>query len=121
MKAERRHELQTNSLALWLRYRAPDLWQKYGTYILLGVVVIALLAVIIHNRMQKPRLDAERAEAHLANAREVIGQLRGGQIVKLDEARQARNFIKQAMEASSKPLVQARAYLALGDYYWALY
>src|SRR5688500_5305501 len=110
MKAERRHELQTNTLALWLRYRAPDLWQKYGTYILLGVVVVALLAVIIHTRMQKPRLDAERAAAHLANAREVIGQLRSGQVAKLEDARQARNFIKQAMEASGKPVVQGRAY-----------
>lgn len=121
MKAERRHELQTNSLALWLRYRAPDLWQKYGNYALLTLVVIALVAVIIHNRIQKPKRDAERAATHLAQARDVIFQLRQGLLEKLDDARQARSHINQAMEASSNPVVQARAYLALGDYYWAMY
>jgi hypothetical protein len=121
MKAERRHELQTNSLALWMRYRAPDLWQKYGNYILLGVVVAALLAVIIHNRIQKPTRDAERAATHLANAREIIEQLRHGLLPRLEDARQARSFINQAMEASSNPTVQARSYLALGDYHWAMY
>src|SRR5207253_7843671 len=40
MKAERRHELQTNTLALWLRWKGPEVWAKYGTHILLGVIII---------------------------------------------------------------------------------
>ena len=61
MKAERRHELQTNTLALWLRWKAPELWAKYGTHILLGIIIVMLGIVLIRHLMNKPVEEANRA------------------------------------------------------------
>jgi len=43
MKAERRHELQTNSLAQALQ-NFPQFMQQYGTKIIIAIVLIVLLA-----------------------------------------------------------------------------
>ena len=72
MKAERRHELQTNTLALWLRWKAPDLWAKYGTHILLGVIIILLGIVVIRHLINKPTEEANRAAELLTSFR--VGQ-----------------------------------------------
>jgi len=58
MKAERRHELQTNTLALWLRWRAPEIWAKFGTHILLGVIIVLLAVVLVRHLMNKPVEEA---------------------------------------------------------------
>jgi hypothetical protein len=120
MKAERRHELQTNTLALWLRWRAPELWAKYGTHILLGVIIVMLGVVLIRHLMNKPVEEAHRAADYLISAREGINDLNAG-TKSPGEARGILTQIQQAMEQSKRPEVQSEAQLALGDYYWALF
>src|SRR5881394_1255006 len=120
MKAERRHELQTNTLALWLRWRAPELWAKYGTHILLGVILVMLGVVLIRHLMNKPVEEATRASDYLTTAREQIRELSDGNRSP-GEARTILTQIQQAMEQSKRPEIQSEAQLALGDYYWALF
>src|SRR5258706_5301666 len=120
MKAERRHELQTNTLALWLRWKAPELWAKFGTHILLGIIIVMLGIVLIRHLMNKPVEEAHRAADYLISAREGINDLNAGN-KSPGEARGILTQIQQAMEQSKRPEVQSEAQLALGDYYWALF
>jgi hypothetical protein len=119
MKAERRHELQTNSLALWLHWKGPELAQKYGTHILMGVIVLALAVVLIRWRLEKPKTDEQRAIDRLSVARGFIGELEGG-MIRPGDAAQAAKLINDAMEQSDAPIVQAQGYVTLGNYYWTL-
>ena len=120
MKAERRHELQTNTLALWLRWKGPEVWAKYGTHILLGVIIILLGIVVIRHLINKPTEEANRAAELLAMAREGIGEISDGRRT-AGEARTVLTQIQQAMEQSKRPEIQSEAELALADYYWALF
>jgi hypothetical protein len=120
MKAERRHELQTNTLALWLRWKAPELWAKYGTHILLGIIIVMLGIVLIRHLMNKPVEEANRAADYLVSAREGIRELSDG-VKSPGEARSVLTQIQQAMEQSKRPEIQSEGQLALGDYYWALF
>jgi hypothetical protein len=119
MKAERRHELQTNSLALWISWKGPELAKKYGTQALLGVLIAALAVALIRWRMEKPKLDEQRAVDKLSVARGFIGELENHEI-RPGDAAQAAKLINDAMEQSDTPAVQAQGYMALGDYYWNL-
>lgn len=120
MKSERRHELQTNSLALWLRWRAPQLWEQYGNRILLGLILVALLFLFIRWRINAPREAAARASFALAQAEQQVDALQqfaatpgsAGEVPKL---------IQTAIQESDAPHIQGRALMVLGDYYWALY
>ncbi|MGE5612617.1 MAG: hypothetical protein ACM359_25435 [Bacillota bacterium] len=118
MKAERRHELETNSLALWLRWRAPQLWEQYGTRILLGILVLALAIVLLRYRLNAPVKAAAEATENLAAARSLIAELRVG--TPPGQVSQAVKLISDALNRSDAPQIQAEAYLTLGDYYWAL-
>jgi len=120
MKAQRRHELQTNTLALWMRWKAPELWAKYGTHILLGIIIVMLGIVLIRHLMNKPIEEANRAADYLVSAREQIRELNEG-VKSPGEARGILTQIQQAMEQSKRPEIQSEAQLALGDYYWALF
>src|SRR5437763_4708970 len=120
MKAERRHELQTNTLALWLRWRAPEVWAKYGTHILLGIILVMLAIVLGRHLLNKPTEEANRAAESLAQARDQIREISDGNR-SIGEARSTLTLIQQAMEQSKRPHVQSEAELALGDYYWALF
>jgi len=120
MKAERRHELQSNALALWLRWRLPQLWEQYGTKVLLGLVAVALAIWIIRWRMNAPIQAAARADELLFSARQAIEELKNHQQTP-GEASRVVEWVRSALEESSNPNIQARAYIILGDYYWALY
>lgn len=120
MKAQRRHELQTNTLALWLRWKAPELWAKYGTHILLGIIIVLLAIVLIRHLINKPVEEANRAAEALASAREQIVEVADGRRP-VGEARSILTQIQQAMEQSKRPEIQSEAQIALGDYYWALF
>ena len=120
MKAERRHELQTNTLALWLRWKAPEMWAKYGTHILLGIIIVLLGIVVIRHLLNKPVEEASRAADALASAREQIVEVSEGRRP-VGEARGILTQIQQAMEASKRPEIQSEGELALADYYWALF
>jgi len=120
MKAERRHELQTNTLALWLRWRAPEVWAKYGTHILLGVIVLLLAIVLGRHLLNKPVEEANRAAELLVAARDQIREVSEGART-VGEARSTLGLIQQAMEQSKRPEIQSEGELAMGDYYWALF
>jgi hypothetical protein len=120
MKAERRHELQTNTLALWLRWRAPEVWAKYGTHILLGIIVILLAIVLGRHLLNKPVEEANRAGDLLSAARDQIREINDG-VRSVGEARATLTLIQQAMEQSKRPEIQSEGELAMGDYYWALF
>jgi hypothetical protein len=118
MKAERRHELQTNSLALWLRWRGPELWQQYGTKILLGLIFVAAIVVAVRYRLEAPTKALTQAVDKLASAREMIQEL--GISRSPADGQQIESLIREAMATSDQPSFQAEAHLALGDCYWAL-
>src|SRR4051812_7771694 len=120
MKAERRHELQTNTLALWLKWRAPEVWAKYGTHILLGIIVIALGVVLVRHLMNKPIEEANRAADNLAAARDQIGELSVG-MRSPAESQGTLTLIQQAIDGSKRPEIQSEARLTLGDYYWTMF
>src|SRR5436853_7033455 len=58
MKAERRHQLQENSLVHALE-AAPFFFRRYGTQILLGLLVIILVIVLIRNRAANAQLTED--------------------------------------------------------------
>ena len=126
MKAERRHELQTNSLALWLRWRLPQIWQQHGTKILLGLIFVVLVIIVIRWRINAPKLAYARAEQALSQADQIMVRIRSGdtthdaESLKLVKAGQLPALVKNAMEESDKPLIQARSFNLLGDYYYSL-
>ena len=71
MKAQRRHELQTNTLAERLS-NLPEFWNKHGTKVLLVLVAIALVIVLIRYRISSARqatLTAARRPGDYAAAR----------------------------------------------------
>lgn len=119
MKAERRHELQTNSLALWIRWRAPEVWQEYGTKILLGVVLLLALVVFIRWRINAPKEAARLTEQDLALADRAVDELRAGARSPADAA-QVPETIRAALGRVDEPNLQARGHALLGDYYWTL-
>jgi len=119
MKAERRHELQTNSLALWLKWRAPEIWKKYGNWVLLGVIVVCLAIVLIRRQINAPKEAARAANEMLIQARDGITQLELG-LRPPGEASTVKRLIGQALDRSDAPAIQALGHLTLFDYYWAL-
>lgn len=121
MKAERRHELQTNSLILWLRWRAPELWAKYGTKILLGIVMVALAIVLARYFINKPKEEYRRATAALDQARQEIDLFKQRIREERDFTATTKALVDQALGTSSDPRIQARGFLLMGDYFWELH
>jgi type II secretory pathway pseudopilin PulG len=78
MKAERRHELQENSLVRGVR-NFPELWRDYGSKVLLAVILALLAAVLVKtwlgNREQTRQATAEQLTA----ARVALEQYRRGE------------------------------------------
>jgi hypothetical protein len=120
MKAERRHELQTNTLALWLRWKAPEIWQKWGTHILLGIIILLLAFFVGRHLLNKPKEQANRAADAVAVARQEIQQMLMTGRMPTDPQSLVTN-LETVMEQTKKPEIQAEGHLALGDYYWALF
>jgi hypothetical protein len=126
MKAERRHELQTNALAQWLS-QAPEFFRKHGSKLLTLVIVVLLVLVVLKYTRSKARERDEVAAAKLANAQDIIQALErrpasaypGKGAKSLEAAEEAKKYIQEVLaEAGDKNLL-VRAQLTLGDYYWA--
>src|SRR5688572_17079326 len=75
MKSDRRHELQTNTLALWLQLRLPELWNKYGSWFLFGLVTIMALVLFIQYRVKQPKIALANASRTLAEVQMSITRL----------------------------------------------
>lgn len=120
MKAERRHELQTNSLFLWLRWRGPEVWQKHGTKILLALVVVMLAWILIKRKLEAPKEARRLASTELNIARE---SLRRFQLRELSpgETTEIRNRLQHAYDTGEDAGIQSAAMVTLGDYYLAHY
>src|SRR5690606_38533216 len=74
MKAERRHELQENTLAHHLQMM-PLYWQKYGTRILGVIVVILLVIVLINYRIRARQQGLVQAWDDVAIARNSVREI----------------------------------------------
>jgi hypothetical protein len=121
MKAERRHELQQNSLALWIRWRAPVLWEQYGTRILLGIIVISLGVVLIRWRLNAPIEAANRAAETLAEVNETIRSLAQADGRQLPgNTHNVPSDLRKAAEITDDPKLVTEAHLLEAEYYWAL-
>ncbi len=118
MKAERRHELQTNTLALWLRWRAPQIWEKHGTKILLGLIVVVLAIYLIRWRMNAPKIALSNAQQRLLTARKQVEEM--PRIEDPMQARQVPDLVQAALDESDDAIVQADGHAILGEYYWNL-
>lgn len=126
MKAERRHELQTNSLALWMRWRLPQLWEQHGTKILLALIAVALLVILGRHFLTAPGRALARAQQSLSQADMDVRNIsmaqvdQDPQIISLVRSGEIPRRAKDAMDDSNKPYIQAMANDILGDYYWEL-
>jgi len=127
MKSERRHELQTNTLADSLAH-LPDFWNKHGTKILMVLVAIALFVVLLRYRISSARQATISAGDELATARQLVGEI--GTLYRPDveayaTARtqyitDATAAIDHVLATADDPKVIAEATLARGDLNWVL-
>jgi hypothetical protein len=101
MKAERRHQLQENSLIRTVR-NFPEFWRAYGSKILLGIILILLAIMLIRLWINK-RAETRKAMAEeLYSARASLESLRSVREVTIPDQRMAQ-FDPDAMQPSMKP------------------
>jgi hypothetical protein len=122
MKAERRHQLQTNTLAQGIG-AFPLFWHKYGTKLMLGVV--AVLAVVLFVKFQTKNAADRRAAAGEAYATALgsISSLRDprlGPDQRREIQTQANAAIDQVLENTSDDVLKAEAMHARGELNWQL-
>jgi tetratricopeptide (TPR) repeat protein len=129
MKAERRHELETNDLAKKI-IQAPDYFKLYGGRVALGVVVLVALVMLINYRMRSKREDLMLAQSGVADAREAVGRLASPNVnmgAPEQVAARRRELVSEATEAidrvnerSEDPILLAQAAVVRGDMYWTI-
>ncbi|HZZ43357.1 MAG TPA: hypothetical protein VFE58_10500 [Tepidisphaeraceae bacterium] len=128
MKAERRHELQTNDLAKKI-IQAPDYFKIYGTRITLGVVVVVAVVLLVNYRLRAKREDLAVSQQGVAEAREAVMQLGSPNLMGPPEqvAVRRRELFSNAMQAmdrvnerSEDSKLLAQAAVLRGDLYWTL-
>lgn len=76
MKAERRHQLQQNSLARSLE-NLPKMGRESGSKLLLGIVAVLLIVVLVRFYLNNKEQKKEQVATQLANARVELSNLRG--------------------------------------------
>ncbi len=130
MKASRRHELQTNTLAKVIT-GAPTWWSEHGAKTLFLVIAAMLVGFLIRYRITASRETALHAASELASARASINELkqlepwRGMPAEQLGAARRqvssaAAASIDNAFNESKDRRVKAEALVARGDLNWML-
>ena len=76
MKAERRHELKTNTLATKI-VQLPDVGRKWAGRAALGLAIVLAVAALVYNRVSNSRrAEADAADA-VAQARAALDEIRG--------------------------------------------
>jgi hypothetical protein len=129
MKAERRHELQQNTLAKVI-IGAPSWWQQWGGRSLLIAVAVLAVSLLINYRITSTRANTARAAEAVSAARDNIIQLQNSSQYNMPPAAIAsqRNRLfndtsaileETARLPVSKSLL-AENYLAQGDLNWTL-
>ena len=129
MKAERRHELQTNELAKVIT-GAPSAYSRYGGRVLLVVIAAALVFVLVRYRITSSRESARLARENLAAARTVVSNLHFADLLNAPPSEaaslrrrwtaEATTALEEASRLSDEPQVLAEVLLARGDLNWAL-
>ncbi len=127
MKSERRHELQSNSLALWL-YQAPDFFRRHGSK-LVTLAILAVLVVILILRMRLSAAEEVRGfNDQLARSRQIVEALRmqPGSIYSDQGMTPARAKVdafdpmQDIIDKTKDRALLARAYELIGEYHLAL-
>jgi hypothetical protein len=135
MKAERRHELKSNSLARRLE-GLPAFARQHANRLMMGLILILLVILALQYRARTEAAAAATAQADLESARDSIDQLRAGQYQGMplayattQDAAKYRTTLTNLAEGaisdvikdtSADPTMQARGQLARGDLYLAL-
>lgn len=132
MKAQRRHELKTNTLDKVLT-GAPDATRKYAGMLLLVVLAAVAAYSLVRYRINSARESARVATENLSTARNYITQL--GQLdfapsyvappqtkaeFRKRWADDARTALDQVSQSANEPRLLAEALLAKGDLSWTL-
>lgn len=128
MKAERRHELKTNTLAHQLE-NLPEFGRQYGTKILLAIVAVLAIVVFVRYQARASRDAREQAAETFAAALSGINNLDG--VPNMPDGRaaadqrkqiqeQAARGIQQVLDQSKDDALRADALLARGDLNWKL-
>jgi hypothetical protein len=132
MKAERRHELKTNSLEKLL-FDLPEIGKKYASQIVMGVILAALIAFwIVHrmnattDRLTGARESLSEAELTLRNMKILMAAAPGReaevaqrrQDYYSEGVRQANTAIEAA--GDTDPVLKSEALICKGDLNFAL-
>jgi tetratricopeptide (TPR) repeat protein len=129
MKAERRHELKTNTLALAMQ-RLPELWKRYGAKVLLGVLAVAVVVVLVYNRVESSRRQARQDAESVGVSRSLLSELQQFNMFerfadpeqvaarRREVITEAERFINTLLTSRNRQM-QAEGYVALGDLRWA--
>lgn len=128
MKAERRHELQENTLAHVLT-NFPLYLSIYGGRILTVLLIVVLAWLLLRYRAESKRQTVETTRINLAQAREATQQMNrlvGGFRPPLEVASLRTQMLSDANAALDAVLanadnetIKAEATVARGDLYWA--
>ncbi|HRK31089.1 MAG TPA: hypothetical protein PLD59_08425 [Tepidisphaeraceae bacterium] len=129
MKAERRHELQENSLAHVLS-NLPLYLSIYGGRILLFLSLIVLVVVLLNYRKQAKLQQSVSARVSLSTAREGTLQLAqlSGTFADPSQIAQQRALLRSQVDSSLEiaagsadtTTLKAEAEVARGDLFWTL-
>jgi hypothetical protein len=131
MKAERRHELKTNSLARGLE-GVPEHWREYGSKVLLVILVGAIVFLLVRYWNDKKVRDAEMVTSSMQTAHAELEQLKnlpiqlfGASASAVAEqrqriAQQVDQAFSTVINSTKDPKTLANAFLGQGDLNWML-
>jgi hypothetical protein len=128
MKAERRHDLKTNTLARGLE-TLPEASRQHGTKVMVAVLAVLLIAFLIRQRIISGREKEAYAAYSVTETREVISQLdeafgmgspQSMATLRQEVATRAEEKVRQVLETTDDPRLIAEAKLARGDLNWKL-
>jgi hypothetical protein len=132
MKAERRHELQTNTLDRTIR-NLPEYWREHGSKIALAVIAVLLVIVLVRMYFTNRAEKAARVAENLSVARSAISGLRDSVFwssermsaadikKRTDEVRQdVDKTLNEVLNEAPDVAQQAEVSVLRGDLYYAL-
>lgn len=128
MKAERRHELKSNTLATKL-VTLPDTGKKFAGRFVFVLALVAVAVFLIVNRITTANNDKDQRGKDLALARALIDQLRQPPNPYFEgiapagiagTAKEARDMVQTLIDTSTDKKLLAEAWVAKGDLAWIL-
>jgi tetratricopeptide (TPR) repeat protein len=133
MKAERRHELQTNSLARFLE-NLPLYFRFHFGKVLLGLLVFVLLIVLIRQRMTTGNVARQQTANALGDVRRLLNELQVVDLTRATPDQRAEDrkrfasqidgaideIIANTDEGPDDAAMRAEALVARGDLNWIM-